>query len=1375
MPQSSEQPEGPLEVVAGRYELVRRLARGGMGEVFAGHDRSTDKAVALKRMLPALLEQRGSVVHFMREFHALSELRHPRIIEVFDYGLDHGVPYYTMELLDGRDLRDLSPLPYREACLYLRDVASSLALLHARRLLHRDVSPRNVRCTSAGRCKLLDFGAMIAFGVPPNVTGTAPCISPEALQGASLDQRSDLYSLGALAYYLLTGRHAYPVMQFADLPSAWSKQLKRPKRSAEIPDQLDDLVMSLLNIDPMKRPKSAGEVIDWLTAIGELAADDVPGVARSFFTSTQLCGRVRESDELTRHIKRALTGRGGAVLVEGGPGVGKSRMLAECSLIAQTCGLSAVHATARNQLGATPPLVRELIASVQQVMPLEAEAAGAQRVVWPRLAAVSAGQEAAVHDPSEQRARLQQSLLDVFCRIAEARPMLLTIDDIDRADEFSAALITGLAHQATKLPLLIVCSRTRGAPRSSDVLRSVSTRIQLGDLSFDQSHELVRSMFGSVPNLELSNDWLFRSARGNPKLTLELAEHLFEHGMVRYVAGTWVLPSDRISLEVPSDLTAARTLRLKGLSPAAALLAELLAVRRGSLSVESSIAAAGGAPEPIFTALDELVRAGVLESAGVDYVFAHAELRTTLTERLSDARLRELHWRWAEVLSAEAVHNPEARLEAGWHLVHTDEELRGADVLAEIAPKLVDQGVSMASAIPALERALEVYERRQRPLAARLRLRATLTLAGYLFDYRLAFRYGDETVALLHEASGLALAARLGRLLGVRLAFLVAFVLSTLRRVFLPADRRGPHPTEALRLFIRSAVGVLGVRATGLDVAGVWAMFEKLAPLAGAPRWTAGWPTFLVSRAVALQMVGRETELAHAINDAARVLERPRHWGMTEVERRWMQVGLYTIDGVNESFREASQALARADRLEGVGIRIAKGGALRIRMHYYARRGDAERAEHYRQQIDLHAIQGGTLWQGEWFSAPLEGMAGGTWSDLVTLRRSLDRLERLVEEVPSLASMRDTIQIPYHFRRGEYARAAELGERFVVAHPPRTLVGWGPTYGLIALSLIETGRAEQALHLCEHALAQLSQEDLGYFVMYAPLEVAYATALAVQGDVTQARVIMQRRLDRLRAQGEHASLVSLYQYQARMARLIGDDTALRDALRAMREAALSSGLPAVILLADRVAELRSRRSSPLPPALSSPPRAANANAHATAVGRFSSRPPEADASPGRPEETAVTAFLQGQDSGRQRSGAALWFLARYVGSEEVYLYRTEGPSLRLMAAVPDGSEIAGLPRAILTRLQDVVREEPLRVAWPDGSGGVLGESGEKHFRILPLVALRRSAERWIGVVAIREGSELQREVSQGMLEDIARVLADDIEAETPLAALDAGE
>src|SRR5262245_8004194 len=160
--------------VSGRYHLLGQLGRGGMGSVHRARDEASGHIVAFKQLSSSLAGNKRKTVEalFEREYHTLVRLKHPRIIEVFDYGFTGDGPYYTMELLDGQDLQQLSPLPYREACRHLRDVASSLALIHAHRLVHRDISPRNVRLTPDGRAKLIDFGALTAFGPASDVVGT---------------------------------------------------------------------------------------------------------------------------------------------------------------------------------------------------------------------------------------------------------------------------------------------------------------------------------------------------------------------------------------------------------------------------------------------------------------------------------------------------------------------------------------------------------------------------------------------------------------------------------------------------------------------------------------------------------------------------------------------------------------------------------------------------------------------------------------------------------------------------------------------------------------------------------------------------------------------------------------------------------------------------------------------------------------------------------------------------------------------------------------------------------------------------------------------------------------------------------------------------
>src|SRR5262249_38763230 len=144
-------------------------------------------------------------VLFEREYATLARLSHPSIVQVYEYAIEADTAFYTMELLAGGSLKGMVPLSLREACRILRDVASALALVHARRLVHRAVSPANIRIRPDGRAKLIDFGALAGFGAVSDVVGTPSCIAPECLTTRELDARTDLFSLGAVAYWVLTG------------------------------------------------------------------------------------------------------------------------------------------------------------------------------------------------------------------------------------------------------------------------------------------------------------------------------------------------------------------------------------------------------------------------------------------------------------------------------------------------------------------------------------------------------------------------------------------------------------------------------------------------------------------------------------------------------------------------------------------------------------------------------------------------------------------------------------------------------------------------------------------------------------------------------------------------------------------------------------------------------------------------------------------------------------------------------------------------------------------------------------------------------------------------------------------------------------------
>jgi serine/threonine protein kinase len=338
---------------AERFALHELLGKGGMAVVHRATDLGSGQTVALKQLIPPERdEQRGHVeLLFEREFHTLSQLRHPHVIEVYDYGVTReGICYYTMEPLDGGALRDRAPLPWREACRLLFDVCSSLALFHSRRLLHRDVSPRNVHCTRDGHAKLIDFGAVAPMSADGGdlVVGTPAFTAPETVHRSATDGRTDLDSLGATLYYALTGRLAYPARTFAELFACWNTRPSPPSALVEeIPAALDDLVMSLLDPSPALRPQSAFVVMQRMAAIAGLHSLEAESVSRAYLSTPALTDRDALLAKVRDQMLRALTTGGHGVLLRGARGMGRSRILDAIAIEAKTLGARVLRANAR--------------------------------------------------------------------------------------------------------------------------------------------------------------------------------------------------------------------------------------------------------------------------------------------------------------------------------------------------------------------------------------------------------------------------------------------------------------------------------------------------------------------------------------------------------------------------------------------------------------------------------------------------------------------------------------------------------------------------------------------------------------------------------------------------------------------------------------------------------------------------------------------------------------------------------------------------------------------------------------------------------------------------------------------------------------------
>jgi Tol biopolymer transport system component len=274
----------------GKYEIRAEIGRGGMGVVFLGYDPDLDRPVALKVLAPHLAWEAPFVERFLREARAAARLNHPHIVTIHDVGQDEGWYYFVMEYLEGQTLaeiiRDRGALPPDEALAILDSLAGALDYAHAEGLVHRDVKPVNVVVQAGGRVVLTDFGIARAAqetGLTRTgmVVGTPQYMSPEQARGEDLDRRSDVYSLGVVAYEMLGGRvpfdgttpHAVLHQQIYESPPPLGQV--RP----DLPGGVEAVLDRALAKAPERRYPSAGELVGALGAAlaGRGAKQAVPG------------------------------------------------------------------------------------------------------------------------------------------------------------------------------------------------------------------------------------------------------------------------------------------------------------------------------------------------------------------------------------------------------------------------------------------------------------------------------------------------------------------------------------------------------------------------------------------------------------------------------------------------------------------------------------------------------------------------------------------------------------------------------------------------------------------------------------------------------------------------------------------------------------------------------------------------------------------------------------------------------------------------------------------------------------------------------------------------------------------------------------------
>jgi Tol biopolymer transport system component len=265
----------------GPYEIVAPLGAGGMGEVYSARDTRLDRTVAIKILPLHRSDQAEARERFEREARAIAALNHPNICQLYDVGSQDAVNYLVLEYLQGETLADRlarGPLPLSDLVRYALEVTDALDAAHRRGIVHRDLKPGNIFLTAHGACKVLDFGlAKLVHEETPDVAaetisaalttdgtavGTMAYMSPEQARGETLDERTDIFSFGAVLYEMATGKPAFGGKTSAIIFKAILDEtpLALSQRNPILPERLDDVVSKALEKDRNLRYQSAAEL-----------------------------------------------------------------------------------------------------------------------------------------------------------------------------------------------------------------------------------------------------------------------------------------------------------------------------------------------------------------------------------------------------------------------------------------------------------------------------------------------------------------------------------------------------------------------------------------------------------------------------------------------------------------------------------------------------------------------------------------------------------------------------------------------------------------------------------------------------------------------------------------------------------------------------------------------------------------------------------------------------------------------------------------------------------------------------------------------------------------------------------------------------------